>query len=74
MRKDYLLMNQEEALPIADNTKDNVRAILNNPDKEKQFEAIDLLIRLAVMKAYQTGFEECMTQVESIDSCPKSSL
>ena len=74
MRKDYLLMNQEEALPIAYNTRDNVRAILNNPDKEKQTEALDLLIRLAVMKAYQTGFEESMNQVEYIESCPKGSL
>jgi hypothetical protein len=66
MRKDYLLMNQEEALPIADNTRGNVRAILNNPDKEKQLEAIDLLIRMAVMKAYKDGFDSCYEQMEKI--------
>ena len=57
-------MDQEEALSIADNTRANVRGILNNPDKEKQIEAIDLLIRLAVMKGYQEGFNSCLGQVE----------
>lgn len=36
MQEKVLIMNQKNALPIADKTKDNVRAILNNPDKEKQ--------------------------------------
>jgi len=64
MQEKVLIMNQENALEVAEKTRYNVRAILNNEDKEKQRESIDLLIRLAVMKAYTKGFDSCHEQIE----------
>ena len=66
MQEKVLIMNQENALEVAECTRLGIKEMLNNDnlDKEKKAEGIDLIIRMAVMKAYKDGFDSCHEQMD----------